>query len=156
MKVIEIYAGLRTDGTEVMEEVVVESVGENEFLLLQSPGLALGLAAGDIFRISGKKRFEVVRRGGNVSIQIFHREEPHGFVEVASPMIFSLGGRLDGRSEKQVVYTIPVSVGFSAMESTLNALKSRYPSVNWYYGNVYDENDGVTPLNWWEDRDTHN
>jgi hypothetical protein len=23
------------------------------------------------------------------------------------------------------------------------------PNCEWYYGNVYDLKDGVTPLNWW-------
>jgi hypothetical protein len=28
---------------------------------------------------------------------------------------------------------------------------ARFPDSIWYYGNVYDPEDGVTPLNWWED-----
>lgn len=26
---------------------------------------------------------------------------------------------------------------------------SAFPVDKWMYGNVYDVNDGVTPLNWW-------
>jgi hypothetical protein len=28
-----------------------------------------------------------------------------------------------------------------------------YPNTIWYYGNVYDPEDGETPLEWWLDFD---
>ena len=59
-----------------------------------------------------------------------------------------LGGTLDGLDSKVVVYTIPVTAGFEAVEKELNEVVSIFEGAEWYYGNVYDQ-DGVTPLNWW-------
>ena len=28
-----------------------------------------------------------------------------------------------------------------------------YTEVVWYYGNIYDPEDGITPLEWWLDFD---
>jgi hypothetical protein len=59
------------------------------------------------------------------------------------------GGRLDGRSPGKLVYTLPVSAGFASIEAELQSVVEKFSNVEWFYGNVYDPADGVTPLNWW-------
>ena len=56
----------------------------------------------------------------------------------------ALGGHLDGRTATNLVYTVPVTAGFDAIEAIFADLAS---SVEWYYGNVYDPKDGATSLN---------
>jgi hypothetical protein len=38
-------------------------------------------------------------------------------------------------------------VGHPALR-TLGEMMEQFPGSEWYYGNVYDPRDGVTPLNW--------
>jgi hypothetical protein len=47
------------------------------------------------------------------------------------------------------VFTVPVSAGFGAVEAAFDGYVRRQPGAEWYFGNVYDERDGMTPLNWW-------
>ena len=61
----------------------------------------------------------------------------------------SLGGRLDGESERVLVATIPVRLGFTKIERVIEDLVDKFPGAQWFYGNVYDPVDGITPLNWW-------
>ena len=60
-----------------------------------------------------------------------------------------LNGRLDGRSAQQLVFTVPASAGLAVVESAMTEVVRQFPKTEWYYGNVYDPVDGVTPLNWW-------
>ncbi|GCB53405.1 hypothetical protein SNL152K_10762 [Streptomyces sp. NL15-2K] len=59
-----------------------------------------------------------------------------------------LGGRMDGRARNLTVLTVPVASGFGELESILNHAAEENTSAEWYYGNVYDPEDGVTPLSW--------
>jgi hypothetical protein len=57
------------------------------------------------------------------------------------------GGWLDGyQAGNLVVLTFPVTTGFEAIESVVDAYARRHDE-EWYYGNVYDDDD--QPLNWW-------
>lgn len=64
--------------------------------------------------------------------------------------IESLGGWLDGRAAKLSIFSLPAAHGFTEVEKILNSAMDENPGVEWFYGNVYDESDGVTPLNWWK------
>jgi hypothetical protein len=144
-----LQAATKSDGSPVDEEVLVEPLGATRYRLLRSPGLVLGMAAGDVFECTGKGGFQVITRGGNLCVQLLFRSAPAGLEEQATRRLGGLGGKLDGKASMELVYTLPVSSGFASIERVLNALVLEYPSVEWYYGNVYDPKDGVTPLNWW-------
>lgn len=127
----------------------MEPHGEQTFRLLASPGLVLGIAAGDLFRVNASLEPEVVARGGNLCIQVFRSAGVTEIEPITTPATERIGGWLDGRVAKELVYTIPVSAGFSAVESIFLDVARGFPDIEWHYGNVYDPIDGVTPLNWW-------
>jgi hypothetical protein len=148
--VVELLVGRSSSGDAVYEEVLVEKLGANRCRLLRSPGLALGIAADDLIEIAERGHFKVVQRGRNVCVQILSSDRIDDSVErEASTRFTRVGGRLDGRAEKVLVFTIPVDVGFRAIEEVLGAVLAKFRNLEWYYGNVYDPADGVTPLNWW-------
>jgi hypothetical protein len=136
-----------------MDEVLAEPIEENRYRLLRSPALALGIAAGDMIELTDRRtgRFAVIERGGNVAVQLYTPADLTGVVDHAIvPAVEALGGTVDARVDVRLaVFTIPLSVGFVAIEVVFDGFVQRHPGVEWYYGNVYDPDDGVTPLDWW-------
>lgn len=151
-QVIKIFVGASTAGKPVFEEVHVDPVG-TQFRLLQSPGLALGLAAGDLVEVDDSGMYRVVARGGNICLQVYGGEFLQALEDELTVELSKYDGVLDGKSNRQLVYTVPVSAGFESIEMVLNNAVARCPGAEWYYGNVYDPEDGVTPLNWWKPLD---
>jgi hypothetical protein len=147
---VNVVAGHSDMGKPTYEELHVEQHGPSRYRLLQSPGLTIGLAAGDIFTLNSKGMFELVERAGNVCIQIYSERPLEDAERFATQEFSKIGGWLDGRAPKVLVYTVSVDAGFLAIERVLVDIKSRFPTCDWYYGNVYDPADGVTPLNWWK------
>lgn len=139
------------DGSPFFEEVAVEALGERRYRLLKSPGLVPGLAAGDEIELTpdGERDHLVLRRAGNVAVQFFSRHDLDACLGFLAPHIERLGGRLDGRSNLLLVFTIPVSAGFANIEEVFKLAVERLPQSDWMFGNVYDVADGKTPLNWW-------
>jgi hypothetical protein len=144
-----LHAGKRSDGSPVLEEVPVRPVSTSQVVILQSPGLVLGVAAGDLLDLKDDGEFEVVTRGGNLCIQVFAKSGIDQLEREMSRGLAAIGGRLDGRAAKELVYTVPVTAGFNAIEDVLKSCVARCEGAEWFYGNVYDPDDGVTPLNWW-------
>jgi hypothetical protein len=125
-------------------------LGEGRFRLLYSPGFVQGIAAGDEFRLLDHHgAFEVTRHAGNVAVQVFRFEPLAPLAEGLVRRVAELGGVLDGQIERGMVFTIPITAGFPAIESVFNEFVSAHPGTEWMFGNVYDTRDGVTPLNWW-------
>src|SRR5689334_5935927 len=63
-------AGHKISGEPVTEEILVDDVGDGCWCLVASPGLVLGIAAGDIFRLGTDGVPIVVERGGNLAIPL--------------------------------------------------------------------------------------
>lgn len=138
-------------GKPVFEPVHVELLADGIFRLLYSPGLVLGIAAGDEFRLVGQSgEFEITKRSGNLAIQVFSENSVYDIKEEFEASVKTIGGTLDGCVENGMVFTLPLDAGFQEIENLFNSLISKKDGVNWYYGNVYDPKDGVTPLNWWQ------
>jgi hypothetical protein len=145
------------DGRAVPENVLVERIGDNRFRLLYSPGLIQGIAAGDEFELAPDEPhgYHLLKRGGNVCVQIFvGTDKVEKCRQTLIPLVDQLGGRLDGDAAfatlANLVFTIPVSAGFPAIERVMAIAQAIAPGCEWFYGNVYDPTDGVTPLNWWQ------
>lgn len=138
------------DGKPAKEPVHVVDLGDGRFHLLYSPGFVLGIAAGDEFRLLDEDgKFEIICRSGNVAVQVYSRSPVNPAVQEVTQRVSEIGGALDGKTERGMVFTIPVKAGFPVIEETFNAIVKDYPDMEWFYGNVYDPGDGITPLNWW-------
>lgn len=142
---VDLVAGTKSSGEPVYERVLVDALGHDEYRVVASPALVLGIASGDRIRVDGG-HFEVLDRGRNLVIQVYG---PHDVVDEVVAEVWRLGGALDGRAKGVTAFTIPVRAGFAAVEAVFNALVDRHRSIEWYFGNVYDA-DGETPLGWWE------
>ena len=150
-KILGLFAGEKTGGQEVFEEVPVEDLGRGRFRVTSSPGFVEGIASGDIIRLSLeiRGRFEVIERGGNVCIQVYGDSVIDQIQLGFGHLIEQLGGWLDDKGSQVMVYTVPISAGFPAIEKVMAGIVNAFPGVVWSYGNVYDAKDGETPLNWW-------
>jgi Domain of unknown function (DUF4265) len=143
---IRLLADFNQTGEPVHEELPARPLDTGAWQLLSTPGLVLGVAADDVVRVADDGRFEVLERGGNVGVQLYTRQ-PQAEVEALLDEVEDKGGWLDGyHAGRLAVLTFPVATGFEAIERIVDAYARRY-SEEWYYGNVYDDQD--QPLNWW-------
>lgn len=155
-RTVSLIAEIR-NGESVLEKVLVEEVAENRYRLLRSPGLVPGLAAGDEFELADNEShgYRLLKHGGNVCVQMFFPHHSEICRQVLEPLIAEISGTLDGElnlnERSTLVFTIPVTSGFPAIEAVMEQAQTLSPDCEWYYGNVYDAEDGVTPLNWWKD-----
>lgn len=59
----------------------------------------------------------------------------------------TLGGTVEVPEDRRfVVVTVPVAVGFPAVEAEMQQWQES-TGLDWFFGNVYDEDE--RPLNWW-------
>lgn len=152
---IPLIAGLDADGEPVLEQVGVAVVegAKDEYRLLKAPAFVRGLARGDKIRFPARTPMgcELLQRSGHLTLRIFRKHNIDAVEQALTPQIELLDGTLDQHSPGVLVYSIHVSVGFQPIETLLDATVGQFSGLVWYYGNVYDPADGVTPLNWWDD-----
>lgn len=140
------------DGRPRQEPVHAEPLGAGIYRLLFSPGFVQGIAAGDEFRVLDEDgAFEVVRRSGNLAVQVYSDESVESFKQQLEEKVRALGGVLDGSIDRGMVFTIPLSAGFVAIEALFNEFVASSAGVSWFYGNVYDAED--KPLGWWNSKE---
>ncbi len=146
-------AGLNEEGDPVFESLEVQFLPDDpqRVRLLKSPLLARNLAAGDTVQLINPDaaEYELIQRSGNLCIRVFRRHQLEQLEESLTPAIEKMDGALDLQTDRALVYSIHVSIGFQAIEDVLNQACQDYPDTVWYYGNVYDPKDGTTPLEWW-------
>jgi hypothetical protein len=146
---IDLVVATNPDGTPFYESVLVEPRGERRYRVLASPGLLEGVAAGDEIELTDEEPgYRVLARGGNVCVQFHWDGDIQRCERELLPKIEALGGWIDGGTSRLIVFTIPASAGFPAIEAVFATVAADYPGCAWLYGNVYDPVDG-TPLNWW-------
>lgn len=153
-RTIELVAGYKADDQPVLEQLLVQpGGGPGEFLLAKSPAFVRGLAAGDLIRYPAETEqgYELLKRSGNLCVRVLHKHNTEALAEALTPEMELQDGRLDIQSPNLLVYTIHVSIGFQNIEALLDRIMGQNTDCVWYYGNVYDPKDGVTPLNWWLD-----
>lgn len=146
-------AGIDPGGDPVFENLTVTVVDASDYQvqLVKSPLLVRNLAAGDKIKLVDPTagNYELLQRSGNLAIRVFRRHQLDVVEEYLTPAIEKLDGALDINSERALVYSIHYSIGFTVIEELLNKASSTFPDTIWYYGNVYDPEDGTTPLQWW-------
>ncbi|GLS28267.1 DUF4265 domain-containing protein [Marinibactrum halimedae] len=152
LQVIELFAGHRPDGQPVVERLQVQVLDDDSCRLVKSPVFVKGVASGDVVKlVPNSQEFEVVKRAGNLCIRVFSRDDIEALGEAITPHLEKLGGELDHENPRFLVYSIHVSCGFQQIEAIFNDALSQFPNSQWLYANVYDPNDGTTPLNWWNE-----
>lgn len=154
---IELIAGRHPNGELVVEKVLVSPQSEaNSYQLLKSPVFVRGIARADVIQSLEKSKgaFKVLKHGGNLCLRVFSKDDfsttaLSALEQALTSEIEKLGGDLDIKEPKALVYSIHVSCGFNAVEKILDDALSSYDDVAWFYGNVYDPETGE-PLNWWQ------
>ena len=138
----------------MFESLEVETLdpGEELVRLRKSPLLVRNLAAGDKLRVRAPvtASYDLIQRSGNLCIRVYRKQQLSTLADFLSPEIEKLDGSLDLQTDRALVYSIHYTIGFAAIEALLNRACEEYPGTVWYYGNVYDPADGVSPLLWWE------
>lgn len=161
---IPLIAGYRPDGEGIVEQVAVTPVGDDgkpatvrptatQYRLLRSPAFVRGLASGDkiSFPADTPEGYELIQRSGNLCLRVLSKSNMDEVLQVLTPEIELLDGILDVETPRLLVYSIHVSIGFQAIELLLDRISGQFAGTLWYYGNVYDPADGVTPLEWWQE-----
>lgn len=151
---LQLLAGVDAVGKSVMENVEVYALTKkNHFEMIRSPLFLRNLAAGDIFSIDGTKPglTKVEQRSGRLCIRVFRKENIEELELRITPEVEKLDGSLDIVTEKALVYSLHVNIGFGEIESLFDGFMAQFTDSVWYYGNVYDPNDGITPLSWWDE-----
>jgi hypothetical protein len=148
-EVIHLLVGPGPSGRPVHEEVVATAEDHGHYRIVKSPGLVLGIAAGDVIDRRPDGSFVVVRRGGNFCVQVFALDGLARVEVDATEALTPLGGWLDGSAAKERVFTVPAAATMERITSAMDGVQSRHPKMEWYYGNAFAD-DGVTPLNWWK------
>lgn len=150
---IPLIAGYNDDDEPIAEKVQVTEVEgvQNEFRLALSPVFVRGVAAGDRIRYPADTTsgYELLEHSGNLGIRVFSKHDITEVGQVVTPALELIDGKLDVQSPGILVYSIHVSIGFKRIEDVLTQALATFPNSIWYYGNVYDPEDGTTPLNWW-------
>lgn len=160
---LPLIAGYRPDGEGIVEQVPVTPLGDDhnpkatkpataQYRLLRSPAFVRGLAAGDKIRFptDTDEGYELIQRSGNLCLRVLSKSNIDEVLQALTPEIELLDGILDVETQRLLVYSIHVSIGFQAIELLLDRISGQFAGTLWYYGNVYDPADGVTPLDWWQ------
>ncbi|MEZ5526276.1 MAG: DUF4265 domain-containing protein [Gammaproteobacteria bacterium] len=159
ISLLPLLAGYRPDGEAIIEQVNAialpdaKNTGEAQVYRLQySPAFVRGLAAGDRIRFPADtpEGYSLVQRSGNLCIRVMNKHSMVPVLQALRPEMELLDGHMDLETPRLAVFSIHVSIGFQTIETLLDRITGQFPGTLWYYGNVYDPADGVTPLDWWQ------
>ena len=150
---IQLVAGTDSQGAPVLEKLEVKLTEVGAFEMLRSPLFVRDLAAGDIFSCApdNPADYQIMKRSGNLAIRFFRKDNVAPLEEYLTPEVEKLGGSLDCETERALAYSLHVNIGFAEIERLLDGAMARFKDSVWYYGNIYDRQDGVTPLHWWDE-----
>ena len=150
---LQLVAGTDAGGMPVLEKLAVKILEADRFELLKSPLFVRDLAAGDVCTCNedNPADYRVITRSGNLALRVFRKDNIDAVEEFLTPEVEKLDGRLDLNSPRALVYSLHVNIGFAEVERLFDGAMSKFPDSVWYYGNIYDRRDGVTPLNWWDE-----
>lgn len=141
------------------EHVPARKLSNDEWEITRSPLYATEVASGDIIRTTNTAvgSFDIVRRGGNVCVQLYLGENEADdakatsvFAEEIGILVKPLKGWVDATTAGLISLTIPVSAGFQAIEGVLEIAVEKSLGAQWQYANVYDPVSGE-PLGWWSE-----
>jgi len=143
-----LYVGDCSDGSPAYESVHLAPTNKGTYKVLFTPGLAYDIAAEDEIELFDGGRYRVITRGGNLAVRVFSETQfDDSSEQLINAVVTELSGRLDGRIDRGLAFTIPVRAGFPAVQKVFGEYLQTNPAAVWEYGNVYDENG--TPIEWW-------
>lgn len=148
---LALMAGQHPSGELIVEQILVSpQEKENCYQLLKSPVFVRGIACGDIIEKIEKPEgaFNILQHSGNLCVRVFSKDSVDALEQSLTVELEKLGGNLDIKNERALVYSIHVSCGFQTIEEQLNKY-IKPPVAAWFYGNVYDPDSGE-PLDWWQ------
>jgi len=150
---IQLVAGTDSEGAPVLEKLEVKLTDMGAFELLRSPLFVRDLAAGDIFSCAqdNPADYQIMKRSGNLAIRIFRKQDIDLLEQYLTPQVEKHGGSLDCKTERALAYSLHVNIGFADIERLFDSAMAKFQDSVWYYGNIYDRRDGVTPLQWWDE-----
>jgi len=136
------------------EILLAQALPESElFRICSIPAFVYGVGLDDEVRLLEDETFDLVRRGGNVTVRLYIRgslERPD-IKELLDDIVALDGAYEVGRQAGEASATslllcsLPLSAGFSRIESLFKPFETG--DDQWEYGNVYDA--AGNPLNWW-------
>ncbi len=145
---IALRAGARADGQTVYERLLAEELGNAIYRLLRSAAFADGVAKGDVIELAELGNYRVLEHAGLVVVRVIARGGISAIAATLGPALNSFDGEIEHEDERLLVFSVPASVGFAAIEAVMQQLLEGRNDAVWRYGNVYD-NEGE-PLNWWQ------
>ena len=151
---LQVLAGVDADDKAVMEHVEAYALEKDDYYeLIKSPLFVRNLAQGDIFHLHNDDsgRVDVIQRSGKLCIRVYRKENIAELELRLTPEVEKLDGSLDIQADRALVYSLHVNNGFGAIETLFDGIMSEFTDSVWYYGNIYDPADGITPLNWWDE-----
>lgn len=151
--VIDLYAGIDRTGNPVLEKLPAEKLDNGVYKIRRSPLFVRNLARDDLIKLDKRDntRFTVSERSGQLAIRFFRKSDIAEVEQWLTPQVEKLDGRHDLSTEHGLVYSMHVNLGFSEVEQLMDNATSQFSESVWYYGNVYDPEDGMTPLLWWNE-----
>jgi hypothetical protein len=140
---------LAEPGGSPSERVPATPVGDSEWLVLGTPGVVNGCAAGDRVLVGADGTFRIVERGGNVAAHVYSRNAmPETDPETLRDSFASCGGLVEWPSSRRfAVVTVSVEAGFPTIEQLMSDFVANCDDFEWFFGNVHDAEG--QPLNWW-------
>jgi hypothetical protein len=134
------------DGKPQFEPVHVEAASEDHFKVLYSPGLAYEVAAGDTIRVDEAGDYEVLDRGGNISVRLYSKRLIDDELGALQEEFEALGGTLDGQVPKAAVFTVPASMNIPRVREIMRKFLAAHNDCIWEFGNIFDAQG--KPLEW--------
>ncbi len=150
--ILQLPAGQDSEGQQVLEKIevfVLETADHYE--LKKTSMLVRGLGKGDIICVDQNQtsKYKVAKRSGNLAVRVFRKTDIEVLESSLTPQVEMHEGTLDIQTNRALSYSLHVNLGFAEIEALFDNAMAAYPDSVWYYGNVYDPADGVSPLNWW-------
>ncbi|MER2561651.1 MAG: DUF4265 domain-containing protein [Myxococcaceae bacterium] len=135
------------------EHVEARKLANGRFVILCPPRFAYGLAVGDEIELDAATPagFRVTRHSGNLTVWVYCQSDAAAAAvsATAAKVLPRVSGVVEGTPSQMVIITVPLHAGWSEIEVTLNELAREFLDTSWEFANVYEVEDGVTPLNWW-------
>lgn len=145
-----VWIDVQVDYGPTKERVPARKISKGVFRLCISPILVMGIAKDDEIEfkeIDGS--VNLIKRSGNVAIQIFYDRFGCDHDSLKG-LCGDLGiATVDSFGEKAASMTVYPPCSLSSVAEKMDRFVNERTDLEWYFGNVFDPDDGVTLISWW-------